>query len=136
PGDQQDVRLKGVAGVDDAKALKVVFGRGAGQHLDVAAVAAAAVVVQPPGRCCQFVCHCVRSPYRTSMRIRPFMPPVSRVTTQQPSSSTFHLTRALTLSHKISRKYTSRQAATATGQLSGSLLRKNSATRHSIRVTS
>src|SRR5699024_1815373 len=46
PGDQQDVRLRGVAGVDDAKALKVVFGRGAGQHLDVAAVAAAAVVVQ------------------------------------------------------------------------------------------
>ncbi len=49
-GDEEDIRVFGVSGVDDAKALQIIPGRRGGQHFDVAAVAAGSVVVQDPGR--------------------------------------------------------------------------------------
>ena len=49
-GDQQHVRVLGVARVDHAKALHIVEGRETGQHLNVTAVAGTAVKVHDPRR--------------------------------------------------------------------------------------
>ena len=49
-GDQEDIGMLGIAGVDHAQAFHVVQRRQAGEHLDVAAVAARSVVVDDPGR--------------------------------------------------------------------------------------
>ena len=48
-GDQEDVGMLRVAGIDHAKALDVEDRRQAGQDLDVAAVAARGVVMDDPG---------------------------------------------------------------------------------------
>ena len=50
PCDEQDIRLEGVAGVDNSEALHVVHRRRACQHFNVTAIAAASIVVEHPRR--------------------------------------------------------------------------------------
>ena len=57
PRHQKDIRMLGVAGVDHAKALRIEQRRERGQHLDIASVAARAVVMNDPRRARHFMIH-------------------------------------------------------------------------------
>ena len=48
-GDQENIGMFGIARIDNAETLDVVERSQGGKHLDIAAVAAAAVIVNNPG---------------------------------------------------------------------------------------
>ena len=107
-GDQEDVGVLGVAGVDHAEPLDVVERRQAGQRLDVAAVAARGVVVDDPGRLFE-AGHSEASYAQQGKRPGCCRSRAPAATTQALLSAACHFSRANTLSTRITNTNTSQR---------------------------
>src|ERR1035437_3681672 len=118
-GHQEDVRVLWVAGVEHPQAFDIEYRREASQHLDIAAVAARGVVVDEPGRLFDTVHGGPGLLYRwrSQESTRMFPKPSTAATSQALCKAVCHLSRAKTLSTRITNPNTSSETVTpSTGE--------------------